>query len=94
MGLLKAQFRKEIMIFNRYLNPNKGKLHQKKNRKIGFETRGKPLSCLTIFSGFDDKEKLRKITTCGPMELFFSIRSRLLFKDSKMTTPLNLVGHR
>jgi hypothetical protein len=94
MGLFKAQFRKEIMIFNRYLNTIKGKFLRRQNRKTGLKLGGEPLSCLTIFSGFDDKEKLRKITTCGPMELFFSIRSRLLFKDSKMTTPLNLVGHR
>jgi len=82
------------MIFNRYLNTIKGKFLRRHNQKTGLILGGKPLSCLTIFTGFDDKEKLRKITTCGPMELFFTIRSWLLFKDSKITTPLNLVGQR
>ncbi len=92
MGLLKAQFRKEIMIFNRYLNPNHGKLHQKKNRKMGFETIGKPLSCLTIFSGLNDKEKLRKKSYFGVARLLLSYENRWLFSHGTVITPLNLVG--
>ncbi len=80
------------MIFNRYLNPNKGKFKPRKNRKMGFELKGKPLSCLTIFSGLNDKEKLRKKSYFGVIRLWISYENRWLFSHSTMLTPLNLVG--
>ena len=60
------------MIFNRYLNTNKGKFNRRKNLKMSFECWGKPLSSLTIFSGLDNKDMLRNKPDSGCARLMLS----------------------
>ena len=89
MGLPETQFRKEIMIFNSFLNPFQSTFSLIEPLKIAFIVEANHVSCLTILRVFDDKEKLQK--TNGFLN--FMVNDCFFLNRLRMTT-FNLIGYR
>ncbi len=89
MGLPETQFRKEIMIFNSFINPFQSTFFLIEPLKTASNAEASHVSCLTSLGVFDDKEILQKtngILTFMVNDWFFLNRLRMI--------TFNLIGYR